>query len=179
MTARFVTCTHNENHEHSLTVGKLYRCLGEEDGQLRVLDDTAEYAEPGSLGGYMFDKALFVEEPASKALDDAMQEVERCHAVLGMIYDDLCALETTLASTEQVLLCPVDLCKFWKHPEWEEKSRYLTEEGRTQADAVHLARVRRLYAWFCTTGKDGRALKALLDDLELDRIEGDGHVGDG
>lgn len=163
--ARFMRCVSLGQYEGSLTIGRLYRCIGEESGMLRILDNSADDGEPGSLDGYLMEKELFVEEPATVALEDAQREIERCHAVLGVIYDDLCALETTLKH-EQLLLCPVDLCKHWKHPEWEMKSRFATEEGRAEARSVHRARARLLQEWVEKSGGDPRHLKTWLGDEE-------------
>lgn len=80
--------------------------------------------------------------------EELRKEVERCHTALARIYEQLVALEPTL-SLEQVLLCPVDECKYWKHPEWEERYEYLqTSEGRQAADTSLAARKERLKAWF-------------------------------
>jgi len=105
-------------------------------------------------------------------------EVERSHCMLGMIYDDLILLECTL-SMEQVLLCPVDRCKYWKRPEWEEKGvHYASPEGKAAAKQARRVRAEQLLEW-ARRDDDGfpnASWRALEQQL---RLQGEVERGDG
>jgi hypothetical protein len=74
--------------------------------------------------------------------------VERCHAALDSIYETLVYLEPTL-TLEQILLLPIDRCKWWKSPEWENRYAYRQSDvGRAAHHSSLCARVERLRAKF-------------------------------
>jgi len=72
------------------------------------------------------------------------EEVLRAHAALDRVHRYLVELGPTL-TYEQVLLCPIDTCKWRKHPEWEERYEYLqTPEGRKAEETQFKARSKGL-----------------------------------
>lgn len=93
-------------------------------------------------------------------VEEAMEEVARCHAALTEIYSDLCFLETSHESVEQARLCPTDLTKFWKQPEWQE--RFPIPYDMTERKQERQARVEALLAWMERTGRDTGPLRNLL-----------------
>lgn len=98
------------------------------------------------------------------------KEVQRCHFMLGYIYEDLRFLEGSL-SMEQILLCPIDLCKYRKYADWEEEGRfehYLSPEGKAEAKAQRHARGEQLLEWTKAQGKDARMLVFALQDNQAE-----------
>lgn len=78
-------------------------------------------------------------------LEEAEAEIRRSHAALDRIHRYLLELGPTLTTLEQVLLCPIDNCKWRKHPEWEERYEYLqTSEGKVAEEIQFRTRVERL-----------------------------------
>lgn len=73
-----------------------------------------------------------------RSRDTFQLEVERCHAALDSIYEQLMYLEPTL-TVDQIRLLPIDECKWRKDPEWE--NRYAHRQSATGA-ASYLSSLR-------------------------------------
>jgi len=103
-------------------------------------------------------------------------EVNHSHNMLGLVYNDLIVLETTLESVEQHLFLPINLCKYWKFPEWQKKrERYGSPEGRRNVTLTRLAAAGRLLDWMVESGRRTEPLLALIGSMSTwnDRDEQD------
>jgi uncharacterized coiled-coil protein SlyX len=112
-------------------------------------------AELSETWAFSSEQENHLREILVKVAEEKAKEVERCHDALDQIYDHLVILESSLPMVEQVLLCPVDLCKWRKHPEWEERYEHgQTEEGKEQRKTQLQARIDRLRAKLAEKAED-------------------------
>ena len=96
---------------------------------------------------------VYMEMAAETRAREQLPEAEPFRKALGMIYNSLVLLGPSL-SAPQLLLCPMDWCKYWKHPEWEQRWVLSTPEDKERTIASLRARTEQLIEWMNANGRD-------------------------